>query len=78
MNHKEIAKQLRSSRFKTYPNGGTARSQAFAMIQDLTKILEIVRDHEDVPPWVIMKLSEAKSAVDSASNYISYQSQKGS
>lgn len=78
MNHKMIAKQLQKSRFQTYPNGSTARSQAFAMINDLTRILNIVKDYEDVPPWVIMKLSEAKSSVDSAANYISYQSQKGS
>lgn len=78
MNHKLIAKQLQAGRFKTYPNGSTAKSQALAMINDLNIILNVVKDHEDVPPWVIMKLSEAKSSVDSVANYISYQSKKGS
>jgi hypothetical protein len=77
MNHKDIAKQLRLNRFKTYPSGSTARSQALAMIQDLNKILEVVRDHEDVPPWVVMKLSESKNAIDSVANYVSYYGQKG-
>ena len=61
MNHKEMAKHLQANRFSTYPSGGTARSQSVAMLRDLRRILKIVQDHEDVPPWVIMKLSEAKS-----------------
>jgi len=76
MDHKSSAEHLRRTRFHTYPSGGTANSQAAAMIRDLKVILENVQDHEDVPPWVIMKLSEAADAVSSASRYISYFSQQ--
>lgn len=74
MDHKQLALHLRNNRFHTYPSGGTARSQSSAMIRDLENILIHVRDHEDVPPWVIMKLSEAADAVNSVANYITYHS----
>lgn len=77
MNHKEIAKRLQANRFKTYPSGSTARSQALAMIHDLNRILAVVQDHEDVPPWVVMKLSESKNAIGSVADYVSYFGQKG-
>ena len=76
MKHKVLAAKLRKSRFHTYPSGSTARSQAVAMIQDLQTVLASVRDGEDVPPWVIMKLSESASSVNSVSNYLSYHSKR--
>jgi hypothetical protein len=76
MDHKSSAEQLRRTRFHTYPSGGTAKSQAYAMMCDLQTILDCVHDHEDVPPWVIMKLSEAADAVSSASRYIGYTAQQ--
>lgn len=72
MNHKDLARQLQKSRFHTYPSGGTARSQAAAMIRDLQIVLNSVRDGEDVPPWVVMKLSESADAVNSVAKYLGY------
>ena len=77
MNHKDLADKLRKGRFHTYPSGGTALRQSAAMISDLQRILACVRDGEDVPPWVIMKLSEAASAINSTSKYLTYQSRRG-
>ena len=76
MDHRKIAARLRESRFHTYPSGGTARSQSSAMIADLQNVLNSVRDGEDVPPWVIMKLSEAASSINSVSKYLTYQSRR--
>lgn len=77
MDHKKIAAQLRDSRFHTYPSGSTARSQSIAMIRDLNAVLNSVNDHDNLPPWVIMKLSEAANSIRSVSNYLTYHSQKG-
>jgi len=77
MDHRQIANRLQQSRFHTYPSGGTAKSQAAAMIRDLQVVLDRVRDHEDVPPWVIMKISEAADAVSSVSRYIDYETRNG-
>lgn len=72
----QIAKALQASRYHTYPNGGTIRSQSQAMIRDLEAVLRLVRDGEDLPPWTLMKLSESADAVSSVSRYIQYHAQK--
>jgi hypothetical protein len=42
------------------------------MIRDLQIVLNSVRDGEDVPPWVVMKLSESADAVNSVAKYLGY------
>lgn len=74
MDHISLAAKLRESRYHTYPSGSTARSQCVAMISDLQSVLNNVRDHEDVPPWVLMKLSESADAINSVAKYIHYYS----
>lgn len=73
--HKSIAKNLqmqRTSKFHTYPNGGTVRSQAIAMINDLNGILKNIPEGSEVPPWVVMKISQCAQSIDAVHNYISY------
>ena len=76
MKHKVLAAKLRKSRFHTYPNGSTARSQADAMIRDLQVVLASIHNGEDVPPWVIMKLSESASSINSVAKYLNYHSKR--
>ena len=61
-----------NSPFHTYPGGGTVRSLSLSMRRDLAQILQSVRDQEDVPPWVLMKLSQAANAIEGVANYTSY------
>lgn len=73
--HKMVAQSLkmnRNSNFHTYPNSGTVRSQAIAMIQDLQSILNSVPEGIDVPPWVVMKISQCKESIDAVNTYVSY------
>jgi hypothetical protein len=73
--HKMIAQNLkmtRDSKYHVYPNSGTVRSQAIAMIKDLQSILNTVPEGVDVPPWVVMKISQCKESIDAVNTYISY------
>lgn len=74
MNTQSHARRLRQTRstYHTYPNGGTVRSQAQEMIKRLNLILQNVEENDDVPPWVVMKISQAYESVDSISTYIGY------
>lgn len=73
--NQKLAAQLRANRkFHTYPNSGTVRSQAVAMIQDLQSILNSVPEGIDVPPWVVMKISQCKESIDAVNTYLSYYS----
>lgn len=68
----ELAHQMRISRFQTYPSGGTARSLAVNMIFDLQRILQCIPENEDVPPWVLMLMSESANSVHHVQNFITY------
>ena len=73
--HKNVADHLRvrrASKFHTYPNGGTVRSQALAMINDLNAILENIPEGSEVPPWVVMKISQCTQSINTVHNYINY------
>jgi len=73
--HKNVADHLkmkRASKFHTYPNGGTVRSQAIAMISDLNVILKNIPEGSEVPPWVVMKISQCAQSINAVHNYISY------
>jgi hypothetical protein len=71
--NKKLAAQLRANRkFHTYPNGGTVRSQAIAMVRDLNNILANVPEGSEVPPWVLMLVSQAAESLSSVERYISY------
>ena len=75
--HRNIAKDLRKNRtFHTYPNGGTVRSQAIEMLQNLESILANIPEGSEVPPWVVMKISQSCQSVRSVHNYISYYGSK--
>lgn len=62
----------RPNGFITYPNSGTVRSQAIAMIRDLNSILANTPEGVDVPPWVVMKISQANESISAVEQYISY------
>ena len=73
--HKKVAQTLkrqRNSKFQTYPNGGTVRSQAIAMINDLQSIIDNIPEGSEVPPWVLMKISQCAQSINGVHNYISY------
>lgn len=75
MNNKEKAEMLRATRtspFHIYPSSGTVRSQSLSMIRDLNSILESVPEGIDVPPWVLMKVSQAAESIAAVENYVRY------
>lgn len=63
-------------KYHTYPNSGTVRSQALAIIRDLNTILATVPEGVNVPPWVLMKISQASQSVGSVEKYIYYYGNK--
>ena len=65
-----------NQKYHTYPNSGTVRSQAIAMIRDLNTILANVPEGTDVPPWVLMLISQAAKSVHSVENYVAYYGNK--
>ncbi len=58
--------------FHTYPNGGTVRSLAVGTICDLQRILQCIPEGSEVPPWVLMLISQAADSVHHVHNYITY------
>jgi len=82
-NHNSVAAQaqhLRETRavetpFHTYPGSSTVRSLAFAMIDDLHKILDCVPEDVDVPPWNIMLMAQAANNVNAIKRFVAYYSQ---
>lgn len=72
----ELAHHMQQTRyqqpFHTYPNGGTVRSLAVATICDLQRILQCVPEGSEVPPWVLMLVSQAADSVHHVHNYITY------
>mgnify|MGYP001164856301 CR=1 FL=1 len=69
-------KIVQNKKYHTYPNSGTVRSQALAIIRDLNMILSTVPEGVNVPPWVLMKISQASESVKSVENYIAYYGNK--
>ena len=58
--------------FHTYPSSDTVRSLAVAMLGDLQDILRSVPSETDVPPWVLMLVSQAAESVHHVKTYTSY------
>ena len=69
-------RQTRQPKFTTYPNGGTVKSQAANMIVQLQSIIDAIPEGAQVPPWVVMKISQAHAEVRGVHNYIIYYGQK--
>ena len=65
-----------NKKYHTYPNSGTVRSQALATIRSLNTILALVPEGVNVPPWVLMKVSQASESVKAVEDYISYYGDK--
>lgn len=61
-----------NSKFHTYPNGGTVKSLAVKMQRELDSIVQNIPEGSEVPPWVLMKVSQASNAVNSVQTYIDY------
>lgn len=74
----EKAVQLQATRsssdpeWNMYPNGSTARSLAASLCVRSKTVLDCVGEQDDVPPWVLMLLSQAAFCLDSVERYLSY------
>jgi len=72
----DLARQMSASRtqpaFHTYPNGGTVRSLTVGMICELQRILQSIPEGSEVPPWVLMLMSQASESVHHVHTYITY------
>ena len=79
-NHEQVAKAMRMLRKSTpyhiYPNGGTVLALSQDMQAKLNNVSKIVNDGDMLPPWVLMKLSQAQNAIDGVHSYINYESSK--
>lgn len=62
--------------FHTYPSSDTARSLAVGMLHELQEILRSVPSDTDVPPWVLMLMSQAAESVHHVQVYTSYYGQQ--
>ena len=61
-----------TSGFHTYPNGSTVKSLAVKMQRELESIIQNIPEGSDVPPWVLMKVSQASNAINGVQTYIDY------
>lgn len=79
-NHKEVAQAMallrKSTPYHIYPNGGTVLALSMDMQSNLQSISSQVKDHEMLPPWVLMKLSQAQNAIDGVQSYVNYQNSR--
>ena len=55
-----------------YPNGGTAKSLAYDIAQKAARIHQVVQENDQVPPWVLMLLSQASFCMDHVERFVSY------
>ncbi len=60
------------SNFPTYPNGTTVRNLIYNSMQRQQHILQMIKDTDEVPAWVLMLVSRAANDMNAVSEFINY------
>ena len=55
-----------------YPNGGAVRNLAYDIAQKSANINRLIQEIDQVPPWVMMLMSQASFCIDHVERYLSY------
>jgi anthranilate/para-aminobenzoate synthase component I len=55
-----------------YPNGGAVRTLAYDIAQKSANINRLLQEADQVPPWVMMLMSQASFCIDHVERYLSY------